>query len=198
MVSSTRKTRAKTSPSRAIRSGWGGDEQLRNLLNARPLKAFIAPFAEADKRLLLPSMRRLSIVSSGSLWMPRRALAPGPATENTSSCTPACARGLRRYFQRRFNDLFASNSDTVSALTAMNTGFRASMALEHLRSRLYDSNDGATVRRGPKTIQQAIRAITPHRCFPFICAPVEQSAAPIGAALSSRSGPRPAAGISRP
>lgn len=102
------------------------DDQLKEGLNARPYRDFIAdfPLLTAEERSALVTFHESppdylagmtddeKLAYLGTTSYRDYLLGKVGLTENAA-----------RYFQGRFNDLFASSSDTVSCLWAMETGF---------------------------------------------------------------------------
>ncbi|MCP3460579.1 NAD(P)-binding protein [Bradyrhizobium sp. CCGUVB23] len=101
------------------------DDQLPNRLNARPLKAFIAdfPLAEANKAALVAFHEAPIDYLKGMALDAKEKILARTSYRDYLIKHAGLSERAAQYFQGRFNDLFASSSDTVSALAAMNTGF---------------------------------------------------------------------------
>lgn len=101
------------------------DDQLPELLNARTMKEFIAdfPLSDGDKVALLKFHETPGDYLKGKNVEEKKRYLSKTSYRDFLLKDAKLSEQAAKYFQGRFNDLYASSSDTVSALSAMETGF---------------------------------------------------------------------------
>ncbi|MBF9232594.1 NAD(P)-binding protein [Microvirga alba] len=101
------------------------DDQLPDKLNARPIKQFVNdfPLSAKDKAALIAFYAKPKDYLKGKSKDEKKEYLAKTSYRDFLLKNVKLSEKAAMYFQGRFNDLYASCSDTVSALTAMETGF---------------------------------------------------------------------------
>lgn len=101
------------------------DDQLPTKLNDRPVKDFIAdfPLSDEDKAALIKFHSNPDDYLAGKTVEEKEAYLTKTSYRDYLIKDAKLSETAAKYFQGRFNDLYAGSSDTVSAASAMGSGF---------------------------------------------------------------------------